>query len=83
MSLYSSSIITTKLYQFYAIYSWLQMFVGPLPTMILSYGLSSSFLKDSEGEQAPAVVTTVKDVGMGAATGGPAGAATGAAAKRG
>jgi hypothetical protein len=66
---YASSFITSKLYQFYAIYSWLQLFVGPLPTIMLSYGMMSSFLRDSEGEQAPAAVTTIKNVGMGAVTG--------------
>lgn len=43
--------------------------------MMLGYGLFSSMLKDSEGEQAPPAVTMVKDVGVGAATGGVAGAA--------
>ncbi len=75
ISLYSASFITAKIYQFYAIYSWLQLVVGPMPTMILGYGLFSSFLNDSQSESAPSVVTTVKDVGMGAATGGIAGAA--------
>ena len=74
ISLYSSSIITAKLYQFYAVYSWLQLAVGPLPTMILGYGLFSGFLRDSETESAPSVVTAIKDVGMGALTGGVSGA---------
>lgn len=76
VSLYAASFITSKLYQFYAIYSWLQLFVGPLPTMLLSYGLFSSMLKDSEGEQAPQLVSDAKDIGMGAATGGASGAAS-------
>ena len=75
ISLYSSSFITAKLYQFYAIYAWLQLILGPLPTVILGYGMLSSVVKDSEGENAPAVVTAAKDVGMGAATGGASGAA--------
>ena len=75
ISLYSSSFITTKLYQFYAIYSWLQLIVGPLPTLVLGYGLFSSLMTDSEPEQAPTVVTAAKDVGIGAATGGTTGAA--------
>ncbi len=79
ISLYSASFITAKLYQFYAIYSWLQLVVGPLPTMILGYGLFSSFLKDSQGESAPPMVTTIKDVGMSAATGGVSSAAQAAA----
>ena len=76
VSLYSASFITAKLYQFYAIYAWLQLIVGPLPTVILGYGLFSSFIKDSQGEQAPTVVTAAKDVGMSAATGGVSGAAS-------
>lgn len=76
ISLYSSSFITAKLFQFYALYSWLQIIVGPLPTLILGYGLFSSFLQDSQSEQAPQMVSDVKDVGIGAATGGASGAAS-------
>ncbi|MBI2603760.1 MAG: hypothetical protein HYW48_11975 [Deltaproteobacteria bacterium] len=81
VSLYASSFITAKLYQFYAIYSWLQLIVGPLPTLVLGYGLFSAFLKDSETEQTPTVITAARDVGIGAATGGVSGAA-GAAIKK-
>ena len=73
ISLYGSALITTKLYQFYAIYSWLQILVGPLPTVILGYGMFTSLLKDSETEGAPGPVQaarTVKDVGVTVATGG-------------
>lgn len=70
ISLYSSSFITTKLYQFYAIYSWLQVIVGPLPTIILAFGLFNSFIKDNEGESTPEPVTMAKDAGISAATGG-------------
>lgn len=81
ISLYSASFITSKLYQFYAIYSWLQLIVGPLPTLVLAYGLFSSFLNDSQSEQAPQLATDVKDVGMGAATGGTSGASSAAMKK--
>ena len=70
ISLYGSVLITTKLYQFYAIYSWLQIIVGPLPTVVLSYGMFTSLLQDSEAEVAPAPVTMVKDAGVSVATGG-------------
>lgn len=70
ISLYGSVLITTKLYQFYAIYSWLQIIVGPLPTVVLSYGMFTSLLKDSEGEKAPAPVSAAKNVGITVATGG-------------
>ena len=76
VSLYSADFISAKLYQFYAIYSWLQIIVGPLPTLILSYGLFTSFLTDSQGEQAPQIVTDAKDVGVSAATGGAPSAAS-------
>lgn len=70
ISLYGSALITAKLYQFYAIYSWLQIIIGPLPTLILAYGMFSSLLQDSETEVAPAPVTLTKDVGVSVATGG-------------
>ena len=75
ISLYSASFITTKIYQFYAIYSWLQLIVGPLPTLILAYGCFSGILNDSQSESSPQIVSDVKDVGLGAVKGGSAGAA--------
>lgn len=76
ISLYSASFITVRLFQFYAIYSWLQILVGPLPTIILAYGMFSSILSDSQSEQAPQMVTDIKEVGVGAATGGTSGVAS-------
>ena len=70
ISLYSASFITAKMYQFYAIYSWLQLLVGPLPTLLLTFGFFNSFLRDSEGESAPEPVNIAKDVGVSVATGG-------------
>ena len=70
ISLYGSMLITTKLYQFYAIYSWLQLIIGPLPTVMLAYGMFTSLLKDSEGERTPEPISVVKDVGVTVATGG-------------
>jgi len=63
ISLYSSQLITSKLYHFYAVYSWLQLIVGPLPTIILAYGLFNSLLQDSEQEGAPQIVTEAKTLG--------------------
>ena len=70
ISLYGSMFITTKLYQFYAIYSWLQIIVGPLPTVVLSYGMFTSILRDSEAEKAPEPAVMAKDAGVSMATGG-------------
>ena len=58
-----------KLYQFYAIYSWLQILVGPLPTVVLAYGMFTSILRDSEAERTPEPVVAVKDVGVSVVTG--------------
>ena len=70
ISLYGSMFITTKLYQFYAIYSWLQILVGPLPTVVLAYGMFTSILRDSESEKAPETIIATRDVGVSVATGG-------------
>jgi hypothetical protein len=84
VSLYSSELITNKIYQFYAIYSWLQLIVGPLPTMVLAWGMFTGFLSDSQQESTPAVVSditsTAKSAAIGGMTGG-AGAAASAGAK--
>ena len=74
ISLYGSKIITNKLYTFYALYSWIQILSGPLPTTMLGFFLSP-LLKDTEQEGTPEVVATVKNIGMGVATGGPGGGA--------
>ena len=70
ISLYGSQFITAKLYQFYAIYSWLQLIIGPLPTVILAYGMFTALLKDSEEARTPEPVSMAKDVGVSVATGG-------------
>lgn len=66
ISLYSASFINAKMYQFYAIYSWLQLFIGPLPTIILTHGLLGSLLRDSQGESAPSIIVEAKDMALGA-----------------
>ena len=78
ISLYSASFVTAKLYQFYAIYSWLQILAGPLPTLLLSYGMFNSLLTDSEIESTPEAASKAKSVAVGAAYGGMGGAANAA-----
>ena len=59
ISLYSANFISTRFYQFYAIYSWLQMIVGPLPTVLLAWGMFTGFFlriqkkKGHQREQVP------------------------------
>jgi hypothetical protein len=62
VSLYSSSLITARLYKMYSVYSWLQLLVGPLPTAFLAY-VFSPMLRDSSNERAPEAIEDVKSVG--------------------
>lgn len=76
VSLYSSQLITNKIYQFYAIYSWLQVIVGPLPTVFLAWGMFTGLLKDSEQESSPEGISTVASVAGATVTGGASGGVT-------
>ncbi|MBN22049.1 MAG: hypothetical protein CL678_12280 [Bdellovibrionaceae bacterium] len=81
ISLYSAQLISSKLYHFYAIYSWLQLLLGPLPTVVLAWGMFGSFLRDGEEESAPQIVTAGKNAALTAATGGGAAGAAKAGIK--
>lgn len=70
ISLYSSELVTNKIYQFYAIYSYLQLIVGPLPTMILAWGMFTGFLNDRQQESTPDAISTVSSTTVATATGG-------------
>ena len=70
VSLYSSELITNKIYQFYAIYSYLQLIVGPLPTVLVAWGMFNGFLNDRQQESTPDAVTTVSSTTVATATGG-------------
>ena len=76
ISLYSSEFISNRLYQFYAIYTWLQILCGPLPTSILAWKVFSGALQDSEEDHLPEGADVIANVGVGAATGGVGGAAS-------
>jgi len=68
ISLYSSELITSRLYQFYAIYSWIQLLSGPLPTALLAWRFFP-WIKDSEKEESPDLVNdSVGAVSMAAPT---------------
>ena len=73
ISLYSSELINNKIYQFYAIYAWLQLVIGPLPTIILAWGMFTGFLSDSRQESAPEGVGAAASVTGAVATGGASG----------
>lgn len=79
ISLYSSELITNKIYQFYAIYSYLQLIVGPLPTVILAWGMFTGFLNDRQQESAPEAVADSTSIVTATATGGVSAGVTAAA----
>ena len=81
ISLYASQLISVRLYQFYAIYSWLQLILGPLPTVLLAWGMLGSFLRDNEEESAPEIATAGKNAAVTAATSGSAAGAAKVGAK--
>lgn len=52
ISLYSSQLITSRMYHFYAIYAWIQILSGPLPTAILAAKIFP-WIRDHEKDAAP------------------------------
>ena len=58
-SLYSAQLISSRMYYAYAIYSWVQIFVGPLPTLVLAFNMRS-LLAESREESTPAFVSGAK-----------------------
>jgi hypothetical protein len=66
VSLYSASLITSRLYKMYSIYSWLQILLGPIPTAFLAYTFAP-MLRDTSSERAPEAIEDVKSVGKKAA----------------
>jgi hypothetical protein len=67
ISLYGSQLITSKLYSFYAVYSWVQILCGPLPTTMLGFFLSP-LLRDTEQDSSPEMTTVVQSVSTSAPT---------------
>lgn len=62
ISLYSSQLISSRLYLYYATYSWVQLLLGPLPTLYLAWNLRP-LLTNGREEQAPEIVNDVKNIG--------------------
>ncbi len=59
VSLYSAQLINSRLYYAYSIYSWVQIFAGPLPTLILAANMRG-MLSEAREEKAPTIVHQVK-----------------------
>lgn len=57
-SLYSAELINSRMYYAYSIYSWVQILVGPLPTLILAINMRS-LLSDTQEENAPTIAHDV------------------------
>jgi len=62
ISMFSSQLITTRMYYFFSVYSWIQLLVGPLPTALLAWQLVP-ILRDTSGESTPDFVNEVVDKG--------------------
>lgn len=56
VSLYSAQLITSRMYHFYSVYSWVQLLIGPGPTMLLAWHFLP-LLRDSESESAPEFIS--------------------------
>ena len=58
-SIYGSEVINSRMYFAYSVYSWVQLVVGPLPTMIVAGSLRGMLAKPSEDSAPSAVKKTV------------------------
>ena len=68
MSLYAASLISSRLYQVFAVYSYLQLVIGPLFTGIM-LSCMKPVLADSEADSLPTGVSTATGVATKAAGG--------------
>ncbi len=68
VSLYAASLISSRLYQVFAVYSYLQLIIGPLFTGMLITCLRP-MLADSESDSLPAGVSTATGIATKAAGG--------------
>ena len=62
ISLLGAELINEKLYQYYALYTWLQIIVGPLPTLLIGYVGVNSILRDRKEEHSPEIVNDAKNL---------------------
>lgn len=52
ISLYSAKVVNARIYYLYAVYSWIQVFIGPIFTALLVY-MIKPMLTDTQSEHAP------------------------------
>ncbi len=69
ISLYSADLISSRLYQFYAVYAWIQLLSGPMLTGFVAMKFFP-WIRDSEQERAPEVVHDAASVGSAVVTKG-------------
>ena len=63
ISLYSSQMISSRLYLYYATYSWIQLLLGPLPTLYLAWNLRP-LIANTKEERAPEILHDAKNLGQ-------------------
>jgi hypothetical protein len=66
VSLYAASLISSRLYQAFAVYSYLQLLIGPLFTGMM-INCMRPILNDSEVERLPDGISTAGKLGAKAA----------------
>ena len=62
VSLLGAELISEKLYQYYALYTWLQIIVGPLPTLLIGYVGLNSMIRDHREESSPEIINDTKNL---------------------
>lgn len=62
ISLYSADLITSRLYQFYAVYAWIQLLSGPMLTAFVAIKFFP-WMKDNEQERAPEIIQDASSAG--------------------
>lgn len=66
ISLYSAKLVNARIYYLYAVYSWIQIFIGPIFTILLVY-MIKPMLTDTQSEHAPEFIQdSGKAIGTGA-----------------
>lgn len=68
VSLVGAEMISSRMYQMFAVYSWVQLLVGPAPTMFLAWQLAP-LLRDTESDNTAEALDGVSSLGSVASAG--------------
>ncbi|MGE4233047.1 MAG: hypothetical protein AB7F43_06940 [Bacteriovoracia bacterium] len=68
VSLVGAEMISSRMYQMFAVYSWIQLLIGPAPTMLLAWQLSP-LLRDTESDNTSEALEGISSMGSVASAG--------------